>query len=216
MDGVLVDSNPFHRRAWHLLAERRGLALAAGDLEARVFGRRTADGVRAVWGRRLPAAHVADLVAEKERLYRRAIAPAIAPVPGLLALVGWLRDAGVPLALATSAEAPNVAQVLRGLELRAAFRVRVLGRDVARAKPDPAIFRLAATRLGVPARACLVVEDSLAGVVAAGRAGMPCVGIATTHTAAELRAAGAALAVRDFRTRRLRAWLGRALGLATG
>lgn len=215
MDGVLVDSNRFHRDAWYELARRHALSLSERDLERHVFGHRTGEAMHALWGERFGAVALRRMVDEKERLYRRAIATELTPLPGLPDLLGWLQGAGVPLGLASSAEAANVAQVLRGLGLGRVFRARVLARDVRRAKPHPAIFERAAERLGVPRARCVVFEDSLAGVEAAGRAGMACIGVTTTHTAAELVGAGVALAVRDFRGRSLRRRLARMLGLTS-
>ena len=56
----------------------------------------------------------------------------------------------------------------------------VTGADVTRGKPDPQVFQLAAEKLGVPPRNCVVIEDAPAGIEAAKRAGMKCIGLAST------------------------------------
>ena len=76
--------------------------------------------------------------------------------------------------------------------------VVVVAADVARGKPDPDLFLLAAERLRVRPEECLVFEDSVVGVQAARRAGMRVIGVSTAHGEDELRAAGAALVIDDF------------------
>jgi sugar-phosphatase len=69
--------------------------------------------------------------------------------------------------------------------------VLVTADRVTRGKPDPEGYRLAATELGIDPADCVVFEDAPAGLVAARAAGARAIGITTTHTPAELRAAGA-------------------------
>ena len=74
----------------------------------------------------------------------------------------------------------------------------VASEDVWRGKPDPEVYLLAARRLGLEPGACLVFEDSVVGVEAARRAGMPVVGVSTAHAADELSAAGARRVIASF------------------
>ena len=111
MDGVLVDSNAFHRLAWRRVSAARRLPLSERDLRDQVFGWRTEEAIRLLWGTRRPAAEVARIAAEKERLFRDAIAARVRPLPGLRALIAWLTRRRVPIALASSAAPANVALV---------------------------------------------------------------------------------------------------------
>jgi beta-phosphoglucomutase len=197
MDGVLVDTNPYHRRAWLAFAAEIGRGLTDAALRDRVFGWRTEEAIGNLWGP-LPTVVVADYAARKEALYRELIRREIRPVAGLHAFLGRLQAGGVRRALATSACRENVALIVGALGLGTAFAPVVFGEEVVRAKPDPAVFLLAARRLAADPARCLVIEDSLSGVAAAKAAGMRCLALTTTHTAAELRAAGADGAVADF------------------
>jgi mannitol-1-/sugar-/sorbitol-6-/2-deoxyglucose-6-phosphatase len=78
----------------------------------------------------------------------------------------------LPLALASSSTSELVDAVLARFELAGHFAAVVSGSSVARPKPAPDIFLCAAERLGVPASACVVLEDSAAGVAAGRAAGM--------------------------------------------
>ena len=81
------------------------------------------------------------------------------------------------LALVSSTPHANIELVLRSLGVETAFDVIVGEEDVTRGKPDPEGFLLAAERLGVPPGECVVIEDAPAGVEAAKRGGMRCVGV---------------------------------------
>jgi HAD superfamily hydrolase (TIGR01509 family) len=72
----------------------------------------------------------------------------------------------------TTASAGNVGAILEHFAMRRLFDIVVTGDDVARHKPDPEAYRLAAERLSVPAEACLVFEDSEVGAAGAIGAGM--------------------------------------------
>jgi beta-phosphoglucomutase-like phosphatase (HAD superfamily) len=106
--------------------------------------------------------------------------------------------ASVPRAVATSASRQDVHRLLGHLGLRELFDAVVTAEDVRLGKPDPEVYLLAAEGIGVAPVQCLVFEDSVVGVQAARRAGMRVIGVATAHTDAELRDAGAASVVDDF------------------
>ena len=99
------------------------------------------------------------------------------PVAGALALVRALQQAGVPVALVTSAEPNKVALVTRQIDLAGLFSTVVTARDIRHGKPDPECYLLAAQRLGADARRCLVFEDALSGAQAALAAGATCIGV---------------------------------------
>jgi beta-phosphoglucomutase len=91
-----------------------------------------------------------------------------------------------------------VENTLERFALRGCFLAIVTGDDVARGKPDPALFHLAARALRVDAESILVCEDAISGVVAARAAGMKCLALAANGRAAKLHEAGAAMVVQDF------------------
>ncbi|MEU2763740.1 HAD-IA family hydrolase [Streptomyces sp. NPDC007094] len=176
VDGVLLDSAGAHRRVWDAWSVARGLD--PEKVWELTFGRRPEDTVGDV------AAHL-DPAAER-RMLDRLLAQemdGIQPVRGAPGLVESL--SGTPWAIVTSGSRDFVEArfAATGLALPA---VRVYGGDVPNAKPAPDCFALAASRLGIPASECLVVEDAPAGIRAAVAAGCFAVGLTTTHTAEAL------------------------------
>lgn len=95
--------------------------------------------------------------------------------PGVKALLEQLRKQGVKTGLASSSK--NARTVIQRLHIESYFDVVVDGTMIVHSKPDPEIFLLAASRLGVDSKDCVVFEDAEAGVEAALAAGMKCVGV---------------------------------------
>lgn len=197
MNGVLVDDMAFHERAWIALAARHGKELTLDEFRQKLSGRRNRDNLHYLFGDALTASEIRAYEAEKEEAYRAAFRPHLAPLPGLLDLLDAARAAGLGIAVATSAPPENIDFVLDGLDLRRRFDAVVGEAEVKRSKPDPEIYLAAASRLGLAPGQCIVFEDSLAGIASGKAAGMPVVGITTTHIAGEL--VGCALVVADFR-----------------
>src|SRR6266404_5620079 len=99
-------------------------------------------------------------------------------VNGLVGFLEQIETARLPVALASSASRSRAEFILDQLDLKSYFKVVVTGDDVARGKPDPTIFNMAAKGIGVPPAGVLVCEDAVNGVEAAKTAGMKCLGIA--------------------------------------
>ncbi|KAK1863347.1 hypothetical protein I4F81_005905 [Pyropia yezoensis] len=116
----------------------------------------------------------------------------LTPFRGVAGLLGRLRELGLTIAVASSADAVKVTANLDAIGLgTAAFDATTSGEEVVRKKPDPAVFFKAAEKVGAAPSRCVVVEDAVAGVVAAKAVGMRCVGVSTSMPAAAFTEAGA-------------------------
>ena len=202
MDGVIVDSNPWHRLAWQEYNRRLGVGMTEA-MQQKMYGKRNDELIREFFGHDLADAEVFAHGAAKETLYREMIKHHIndALVPGIREFL--LMHQNLALAIATNAEPPNVDFVLDETRLRPFFRVIVNGHQVTNPKPHPEIYLRVADELGVNPADCVVFEDSYTGVEAGLAAGMKVVGISTTHD----NLAGVALSVNDFNDPALEAWL---------
>ncbi len=196
-DGVLVDSYQAHLEAWRALGRRLGRDLPEARFAA-TFGRRNEDLMHDLWGDAVAPEDVPAWSDWKEAAYREILLRDFPAMDGARELIDALRAAGFRLAVGSSGPPENVAACLRGLQRAGAFDATVDGSQVARGKPEPEVFLTAAEKLAVPPARCAVVEDAVAGVEAAKRAGMAAVGLTGTTTR-EALAPRAALVVDSLR-----------------
>jgi beta-phosphoglucomutase family hydrolase len=179
LDGVLVDTAPFHFQAWQELFQSLGRGFADADFR-RTFGLRNDAILRDILGELTPA-EVERLAQRKEDLYRDKIKGRVTAMPGAVELLRRLQQRGRKMAVASSTTRENVRVVLSSLGLEGMFEAVVAEEDAPKGKPDPQGFLVAAERLGVEAGECVVIEDAPGGVEAAKRAGMRCIGVTTSR-----------------------------------
>jgi HAD superfamily hydrolase (TIGR01509 family) len=197
MDGVLLDSEPLHDVAAVRVFEALG-AGAGEDIQADLLafrGRTERDFWVHLQRKHGLNASLDELIHRKQACFFDILRsePDVRPFPGLVSLLAAVK-ASLPLALASSSSHLVIDVTLARLELLDAFTVRVSGVDVARGKPAPDIFLLAAQKLTVPPSQCLVIEDSVSGVAAARAAGMACLGfVGSGATPQQLNAATAVI-----------------------
>jgi beta-phosphoglucomutase len=114
----------------------------------------------------------------KESLYRELVRKqGISPLPGVADWLRRLHDQGWLQAVASAAPRENIDAILEALSATHVFQAIISAEDVHRGKPDPEVYLTAALRLGVPPERCIVVEDAVAGVEGARRAGMKSIGV---------------------------------------
>jgi sugar-phosphatase len=182
MDGLLVDSEPLWVRAEIEIFGAVGLTLAEPDC-ALTKGLRT-DDVVAYWHARRPwdASHALDVV--ERRLIERVaalVADEGVALPGVAHAIAIARENGRAIALASSSPEPVIRATLARLGLENAFAIVQSAHGEPYGKPHPGIFIRTAERLGVAPTDCLVLEDSLAGVIAAKAARMTCIAVPFDH-----------------------------------
>ena len=187
MDGVLVDTGEFHFQAWSQALSGHGIPFTRESLRA-TFGMNNAGILMALLGQAPPPELLAEISDRKERLFRQAVRGRAQLLPGVLAWLERLKAAGMRQAIASSAPPANIDALVDELGLRTYFDAIVSGSDLP-GKPDPAVFLEAARLIGVPPERCVVVEDAVAGVVGARRAGMKCIAVTTTNPAQALKEA---------------------------
>ena len=180
LDGTLVDSAEYHWMSWRDTLTAEGVAITYEQfLES--FGQKN-DRILSNWLDNPSADTITRIGDAKEAEYRRlAVAHGLMPLPGAAEWVARLHGAGWRQAVASSAPRLNVEVVLKALALQDYFGAITSAEDVRSGKPDPQVFLAAASRLDVPASRCVVVEDAAAGVEAARRAAMHCVGVSRTE-----------------------------------
>jgi beta-phosphoglucomutase family hydrolase len=200
MDGVVIDSNPFHKQAWEKFLAKKGIPLHEDTFNRVISGTPGDRPIRTILGGEITDEQVEVFVNEIDAGYRESIRNSVELVPlaGLRELLGNLKKSGILIALATSAPDENIDLVLSGLELNDFFNVIIGKSQVKNGKPHPEVYLTSLDMLGVRADQCLVFEDSVAGVKAAVNARIKTLGVLTTETADNLLKAGAFATLRDF------------------
>jgi len=187
MDGVLVDTNEYHFQAWHEVLAEYGIDLTR-EVHQQTFGMNNTGILSRVLGERLTPELFSEIDDRKEKRFRAAIRGHAQPLPGVRMWLQRLQDAGARQAIASSAPLANIDALIDELGLRAYFDAIVPGADLP-GKPEPVLFLKAAGLLHIPPEHCVVIEDAVAGVAAAKRAGMKCIAVMTTNEAEALSAA---------------------------
>jgi HAD superfamily hydrolase (TIGR01509 family) len=185
MDGVIVNSEPFHERAFLDVFDALGYRATHGVDFTAFIGRSDKD----VWldfvARHTPPQPMEELARYKQERLFELVRKERPIFPGVQTLVRELRGR-FQLGLASGSVHDFIGLVLDLAELRSCFEVVVSSQDVLHGKPAPDIFLRAAGLLGVAPGDCCVVEDSRAGIEAARAAGMSVVAITNTFGAGDL------------------------------
>lgn len=195
MDGVIVDTNPYHKVALRQFAKKYGYQLSEEELVKKIYGRTNKEWIPNLFGQTLTAEQLEKYGEEKEKMFRDLYKKEIKPVAGLRAFLDQMDELKITRAIGTSAPKTNLDFILDELSLRKYFPVTLHEADVTRGKPDPEIYIKCASRLNMPPSMCIVFEDSLSGVASGQAAGCPVVGVATTHSAQEL---ATKVTIKDF------------------
>ena len=196
LDGVIVDSHPAHKRAWRSFFASVGIEVADQELEVVLEGQKRKDILEHFLGE-LSDEEAARYGAAKDRLFRQRIGQ-VQTVSGFTEFARQVEEAGIPIAVGSSASRNRTEYMLEQFGLSERFAAVITGDDVEKGKPDPGIFQLAAHELGVEPGNVLVCEDAANGVAAAKAAGMKCLAIAADGRGPMLLRAGADKIVPDF------------------
>lgn len=196
MDGVIVHTNPYHKKAFKIFLEKHNVSLSDEELKEHVYGRTNAEIFPYIFKDEYTEEKGEEWANEKESLFRELYKDDAKPVPGLIDFLEELKKAEIKSAVGTSAPVENLDFVMEALDLRKYFDAFLHSADVSEGKPNPEIYLKAADRLGIEPKSCVVFEDSIAGVKAGLNAGMKVVAVATTHSPEEFD--GADMVIKDF------------------
>lgn len=197
MDGVIVHSNPAHKKAIQLFCERHDKDVTEDFLVNKLYGRTNKEWIPEIMGD-ISQERLKELADEKEQQFRDLFKPKENIVDGIHAFLEQLRDSGIPMAVATSAPVENADYILSTLGIENYFDVILDASHVNRGKPEPEVYLKAAQALDKEPEDCIVFEDSIAGVQAGLAAGAKVVGVTTTHEPHEFSDCDTTIA--DFRS----------------
>ena len=184
LDGVIVDTAKYHYLAWGEIARELGFEFTIRDNEKLkgVSRMQSLDILLHVGGISLDPDKKAELAEKKNNIYLSYIYKMTKDeiLPGVTDFLTELKRNKVKTALGSASK--NAPLILSRLGIESLFDVVVDGNKVAHAKPDPEVFVVGAKELKIGNENCVVFEDAEAGIEAAIRAGMKCVGVGDIQT----------------------------------
>lgn len=197
-DGIIVDTEPLHYRAFQKILEPIGLGYSWEEYVERYMGYDDRDAFHEAYtagGRVIGHGELEELISRKAAAFQEIIADGVTPYPGVVDLI---RSAAgtLPLGLCSGALACDIEPILGMLGINGVFDVMVTAEQVTASKPDPASYSLAVELLrmkfpGLHIRPenCLAVEDTPAGIASANGAGVRVLAVTNSYPAANLERA---------------------------
>ena len=178
MDGVISDTQGMHAEIEEKFLEEYGIDMPADEITAKYAGYSDGEFYKAVFSEYgVASASVDKAVSEIWKRKFAAIKGGVSAIPGVKELIANLHGDGFKLAVASASIPEFIGLILSSLGLTGKFDVIVSSVEVEKGKPEPDIFLLAAKKLGVGPKDCVVIEDGINGMIAAKKAGMKCIGI---------------------------------------
>lgn len=182
LDGLMVDSEPVHFKAYEKVLSRLGVTLLESDYAARYVGISDHDAAQDMVKRYNLPISVEELLKRKAQVFAQILPGNVVPKKGLFDLLHDLRTHGYKTAVASGAMLPDIKQIIASLNLLDSFDALCSADAVKQGKPAPDLFLFAAQQIGVLPENCLVLEDAPVGVQAAQSAGMKCYAIPSRET----------------------------------
>ena len=179
LDGVIVDTAKYHYLAWRNLANSLGFDFTEEQNEylKGVSRVKSLEILLEIGNVNLPEDKKRALLDEKNNEYLEYVNKMTPDeiLPGVLSVLDFLDKKGVKFALGSASK--NASLILEKVGLLDRFCALVDGNDVSKAKPDPEVFLIGASKLKKDPENCIVVEDAIAGIQAANKAKMLSIGI---------------------------------------
>lgn len=178
MDGVLVDSEPLHEKAWKILFAERGLQVSDTEYKDAI-GKSDSLFLSELFSRHNLRYDIKEFLTAKKNKFRELLESNFRPYPGAKELVQRL-SRNYLLALVSSEWMDNILYVLNTMDIRELFTSIISKDTVQKHKPDPEPYLRALSELGVSAREAVAIEDSPSGVKSAKSAGLYVVAVCHT------------------------------------
>jgi len=184
MDGVITDTVPIHFKAWKKMFENHGYYFDFQVYKEKVDGKPRLDGIASV-ATDVEKENLIKMADEKQGYFLEFVKLEPPEVfKDTMNLILELKENNIKIAVASSSK--NTKLILEKIGIIDLFDAVVTGYDFEKGKPDPEIFLIAAKRLGVNSKNCIVIEDAIEGINAGINAGMKTIGIARHGNEKEL------------------------------
>lgn len=183
MDGVIIDSEPLHNKAYNDMFEEVGIEVSR-ELYESFTGQSTINICKRLCEHFNLEQSPETLVALKRKHYKQFFETNsdLTLIEGVLDLIKDYHENGLTLVLGSSAAMTSINQIFERFDLNQYFKAKLSGADLKESKPHPEIFIKAAEASGFRPEECMVIEDSTNGIQAANDAGIYCVGYDSFHS----------------------------------
>jgi len=178
VDGVLVNSEPLHHRAWKQILVEFGIQLSDEQFH-RLMGKTTHQILKMYFEQYGIQEDLEFWSFKKDEVYRSLVHKELKPLDGVVSLLEFLMSRKIRIGVASSAVRQNVEAALDCLGPQVSFDSILSVEDIIHPKPDPEIYLKAAQNLKLTPNDCGVIEDSIPGVQSAKEAGAFVIGITT-------------------------------------
>lgn len=177
MDGVIVDTEPLHKKAYFSMFNEVGISVSECLYES--FTGQSTLNICTYLCKHFNLEQAPETLVKIKRNYFKVLFDtdtSLTLLPGVLDLIKDYHQNGLTLVLASSASMPNINRIFLRFDLDQYFIAKLSGADLEKSKPHPEIFIKAAEASGHQPNECMVIEDSTNGIRAAVDAGIFCIG----------------------------------------
>ncbi|HEY9855304.1 MAG TPA: HAD family hydrolase [Stenomitos sp.] len=178
VDGTLVDSNGAHAESWADVFRAYGYAVTADQIRP-LIGMGGDQLIPKAIGVEKESPLGKAINARRKQIFLEQYLPNLKPLPGARQLLERMRERGLRLVVATSAEAEELDRLLRVAGLEDLVEARTDAKGVPHSKPAPDVVEAALDRVGVKPDEAVMLGDTPYDLASATRAGVPMIGVKT-------------------------------------
>ena len=197
MDGTIVDSLPYHYRAWETFFEENKVENFSEKLKD-FKGGGTLDLMTAVYGDKYSRKELKIMTDDKEIIFRKIYKNNVLPIKGFMEIFELIKSKKILVGLASNAIRKNVKMILSELKIYNKFDSIICGDEVKKGKPDPEMFNETVDKFKLKKEECLIFEDSIEGVTAAVNSNVDVIGITSSSSDKILRDRGCKLTIENY------------------
>ena len=197
MDGTIVDSLPYHYRAWEKFFEENKVENFSEKLK-NYKGGGTLDLMTAVYGDKYSRKELKIMTDDKEIIFREIYKNNVVPIMGFMDMFELIKSKKILVGLASNAIRKNVKMILSELKIYEKFDSIICGDEVKKGKPDPEMFNETVDKFKLKKEECLIFEDSIEGVTAAVNSNVDVIGITSSSSDKILRDRGCKLTIENY------------------
>ena len=190
-DGVIVDTEPLHYKAFQQILNPQGLGFSWEQYIDTYMGFDDRDAFVEAFktkGKLLSHEELTGLISDKAEIFQKVIQGGVTPYPGVINLIRNLFSAKIPLSICSGALQSDIQPILEMLNISDCFSFVISADEVAKSKPDPECYCLAFEKMKdqwpqsilLPAQA-IAIEDTPAGISAASNAGLQVIAVTNSY-----------------------------------